>query len=78
MKSMDLELVKSIIKTKRELEIANKNFEMAEEELIDYYSYQIKANKAKLSFLIKEAKKHGYSIDMLSELKAQMIEKEAI
>ena len=78
MESMDLELIKRIIKTKRELELANKNFEMAEEELIDYYSYQIKANKAKLSFLIKEAKKHGYAIDMINELKAQAMEQEAI
>lgn len=78
MESVDLELIKSIIKTKRELELANKNFEMAEEELIDYYSYQIKANKAKLSFLIKEAKRYGYAIDMINELKAQAIEQEAI
>jgi len=39
-----LELIISIIKTKRELESNNKNFEYAEEGLIDYYSYQIKAD----------------------------------
>lgn len=78
MENIDLEFIKSIIKTKRELEIANKNFDIAEAELIDYYSYQIKANKAKLSYLIKEAKKNGYSVDMINELKAQIIEKEAI
>ena len=78
MENIDLEFIKSIIKTKRELEIANKNFDIAEAELIDYYSYQIKANKAKLSYLIREAKKNGYAVDMINELKAQIIEKEAI
>ena len=78
MENIDLEFIKSIIKTKRELEIANQNFDIAEAELIDYYSYQIKANKAKLSYLIKEAKKNGYAVDMINELKAKIIEKEAI
>ena len=78
MNSIDLDFIKSIIKTKRELEIANMNFDIAEAELIDYYSYQIKANKAKLSYLIKEAKKNGYTVDMINELKAKIIEKEAI
>ena len=31
---IDIELVECIIKTKRELEVANKNFEHAENELI--------------------------------------------
>lgn len=78
MENIDLEFIKSVIKTKRELEIASKNFDIAEAELIDYYSYQIKANKAKLSYLIKEAKQKGYELDMINELKVQMIEKEAI
>ena len=78
MDNIDLELIKSVIKTKRELEIADRNFDIAEAELIDYYSYQIKANKAKLSYLIKEAKQKGYELDMVNELKVQMIEKEAI
>lgn len=78
MEKFDFELVKNVIKTKRELEIASKNFEVAEEELIDYYSYQIKANKAKLSYLIKEAKQNGYEVNIINELKAQIIEKEAI
>jgi len=78
MDNIDLELIKSLIKTKRELEIADRNFDIAEAELIDYYSYQIKANKAKLSYLIKEAKQKGYELDMVNELKVQMIEKEAI
>ncbi len=78
MENIDLDFIKSIIKTKRELEIASKNFNIAEEELIDYYSYQIKANKAKLSYLIKEAKQKGYELDMINEIRAQILEKEAM
>ncbi|MGN1301298.1 MAG: DUF2508 family protein [Clostridia bacterium] len=78
MEKIDLELIKSVIKTKRELENASKNFDIAEAELIDYYSYQIKANKAKLSYLIKQAKEQGYELDMVNELKIKMQEKEAI
>lgn len=78
MENIDFELIKSVIKTKRDLENANRNFEMAEEELIDYYSYQIKANKAKLSYLIKEAKNKGFELDMINELKIKIQEKQAI
>ena len=69
---IDIELVECIIKTKRELEVANKNFEHPENELIDYYAYQIKANKAKLDYLIKEVKQKGFSLDMVSELKLRV------
>ena len=78
MENEDIELIKSVIKTKRELEIASINFNTAEAELIDYYLYQIKANKAKLNYLIKEAKQNGYVLDMVNELKVQRLEKEAI
>lgn len=78
MENIDLELIKSLIKTKRDLETANTNFNTAEEELIDYYLYQIKANKAKLSYLIKEAKQKGYELDMINEIKIQLLEQKAI
>ena len=65
--SIDIELVKSIISTKAELNVANKNFEQAEGELIDYYLYQIKAHKAKLDYLIREVKKKGFTIDIINE-----------
>ena len=55
----NLELIVSIIKTKNELDSANKNYEYAEEGLIDYYSYQIKANQSKLDYLMKKAQKGG-------------------
>ena len=69
---IDFELVESIIKTKRDLDVADKNFEHAEAELIDYYSYQIKANKAKLDYLIKEVKQKGFSLDIVNELKLRI------
>lgn len=64
----DLELIISIIKTKRELNLAHKNFEYAQDDLIDYYSYQIKANQTKLDYLMKKARKKGIALDMINEL----------
>lgn len=69
---IDAELVECIMKTKLELDIASKNFEHAEGELIDYYLYQIKANKAKLDYLIKEVKQKGFSLDIVNELKLRI------
>lgn len=65
----ETELLKSIMKAKQELLVANKNFEGAEDELIDYYSYQIKASKAKLNYLIKQVKQKNISLDMINNLK---------
>ena len=48
--------------------MANGNFEFAENELIDYYAYQIKANKSKLDYLMKKAKKQGIALDMINEI----------
>ena len=64
----NIELIKSIIKTKTDLENANKNYEFAEGELIDYYLYQIKANQSKLNYLLKKAKRNGIIIDMIKEI----------
>ena len=65
----EIELIKTIIKTREELKIANKNFEYAENELVDYYTYQIKANQAKLDYLIKIAKAKGLQVDMVNDMK---------
>lgn len=62
------ELIISIIRTKRELEEANRNFEFAQDELIDYYLYNMKANQAKLDYLIKKAKTNGISLDRINEI----------
>ena len=77
-KENEIELLKSIVTTKRELAIANKNFESAEKELVDYYSYQIKASKAKLDYLIKQVKTKGISVDMINNLKIGLEEIKAI
>lgn len=63
-----IELMISIIKTKKELEVANLNFEYAQEDLIDYYTYQIKATRAKFDYLVKKAKKKGIALDMIEQI----------
>ena len=65
----EIELIKNIIKTRDELNYNNKNFEYAEMELVDYYIYQIKANQAKLDYLLKLAKMRGITIDTINQLK---------
>lgn len=64
----EIELIVSILKARKELDNAAKNFEFAEEDLIDYYTYQIKANRSKLDYLIKQAKQKGLVIDMVKQL----------
>ena len=63
-----IELIMSVLKAKKELDLAIRNFETAETGLIDYYVYQIKASKSKLDFLVSKAKKRGISVDMIEEL----------
>ncbi len=65
----EIELIRSIIKTREELKRDNKNFEYAQDDLVDYYSYQIKANQAKLDYLIKMAKEKGIEVDMVNDIK---------
>lgn len=56
------------MKTKMDLENSSTNYEYAEDELIDYYLYQIKANQAKLNYLLRKAKKSGIILDRIKEL----------
>lgn len=63
-----IELIMSVLKTKRELNLATKNFETAENGLVDYYTYQIKASKSKLDFLVNKARDNGISLDMIEEI----------
>ncbi len=65
----EIELIKTIIKTREDLKAANKNFEYAKDDLVDYYIYQIKANQSKLNYLIKLAKKKGIEVDMINDMK---------
>ena len=72
----EIELVRNIIKTREELKNNNKNFELAESDLIDYYIYQIKANQAKLDYLLKLAKSRGITIDTINQLKYENYDEE--
>ncbi len=63
----ETELIKNIIKTRQDLDFANKNYEFADSDLIDYYIYQIKANQAKLDYLIKMAKIKGLNVDFIKD-----------
>ena len=74
----EVELILAIIKTRDELNNANKNFEYAKGDLIDYYTYQIKANQSKLDYLIKTAKARGITVDMINDIKFRLLEKEEV
>ena len=73
----ETELITNIIKTREDLKKANKNFEYPQEELVDYYIYQIKAMQAKLDYLIKLAKAKGITVDMIKEIGFRNWEEEA-
>lgn len=62
-------LIRSIMETKKNLNIAHRNFEFADEDLIDYYSYQIKANSSKLDYLTKLAKSRGIVMGFANNVK---------
>ena len=74
----EIELIKTIIKTREELKRDNHNFEYAQDDLVDYYVYQIKANQAKLDYLIKIAKLKGIQVDMINDKKFRFDEEEAV
>lgn len=70
-KEKEIELMQTVIETKEMLKLAISNFEFAEDDLIDYYTYQIKANQAKLDYLIKIAKRKGIVLNKINELKTR-------
>ena len=65
-KEKRLELIISVIKTRNDLDNARKNYEFAEDSLIDYYLYEIKANQSKLDYLLNTAKEMGVELDLAS------------
>ena len=71
-KEKEVELMRTIIETKEMLKTARCNFEYAEDEMIDYYTYQIKAHQSKLDYLIKIAKRKGMELSRIDELKYRM------
>lgn len=68
----DKELICHIIKTRKELDFANRNYEFADADLIDYYIYQIKANQAKLDYLIKMAKVKGLNVNFIKDIEYRL------
>ena len=70
------DLIKIIIKTKDEIKNANNNFEFADSDLVDYYIYKIKANQAKLNYLIKIAKSKGLNVDFIKDIEFRSLEEE--
>lgn len=70
---MDLELLQSILHAKKDLELANRNYEYAEGELIDYYLYQMKAIQSKLNYLLGKAKKKSLIINRLQQLEVKKL-----
>ncbi len=69
----EMELLQNIMETREKLKNARNNFEYAEDDMIDYYIYQIKANQSKLDYLIKVAKKKGVILSRDNEVKIRMI-----
>ena len=65
-KEQEIDLIMRIINARNQLEIANKNFEKADLELVDYYTYEIKAKKMQLDYLIKKAKMSNISIENIN------------
>lgn len=64
----DVELITSIINTKKELEVSIRNFDYAQGDLIDYYIYKIKACRSKFDYLLKLAKQKGLSLEIIEQI----------
>ena len=77
-KEREIEMIKSIIETKEKLKIYRNNFEYADDDMIDYYIYQIKANQSKLDYLIKLAKKNGIISSRIKEINILLSNKMAV
>ena len=71
-KEKEIEIMQTILETKEMLKIARSNFEYAEDDLIDYYTYQIKAHQSKLDYLIKIAKRKGLVLSRINEIKTRL------
>lgn len=64
----NIQLIQSILIAKKDLELATKNYEYAEGELIDYYLYEMKAIQSKLNYLLGKAKKKSLIVDRIQQL----------
>ncbi len=64
-KEKNYQLIDSIIQTQNDLKKAHINFDYAENDLIDFYTYHIKALQSKLDYLTKIAKLKNIDFSML-------------
>jgi hypothetical protein len=56
----EIEIVDDIWNAYEELQDANRKFELAENaDIVDYYTYKIKASETRYNYLIKKAKEKG-------------------
>ena len=62
------QLIQNILKTQKELNYALANFELADEKLVDFYTYEIKAIQSKLDYLTKIAKEQNLTNNTSSKL----------
>lgn len=59
------ELLQNIREVKNNLQNMHNNMQFADSDLIDYYTYQIKAEESKYNYLIKQAKKRKIDVNFL-------------
>ena len=59
------ELLQNIREVKNNLQNMHNNMQFADSDLIDYYTYQIKAEESKYNYLIKQAKKRKIDVNIL-------------
>ena len=71
-------LFKSMLYTMNAIDTARKNYEFAEEELIDYYLYEIKANQSKLNYLIKHFKRNGVELDRIKKIEMMYLDENEV
>ena len=65
----DKSLIQSILESQKKLDLAHKNFEYAKGDLVDYYAYQIKSERAKIDYLLKQAKNKKVVINAINSKK---------
>lgn len=70
----DRDLMLTILETKKILYDANINYEFAEGKLIDYFLYTMKAQQAKLDYLINTAKDRGISLEIIDNINIKNID----
>ena len=69
------QLMQNILQAQRDLNQAHINFEYAEDDMIDYYTYQIKAHQSKLDYLIKIAKRKVIELSRIDALRVTLYRK---